>query len=136
VKKKGEPKKKKKPIPVTQVGDESGEDFSAEEFDEEPKRRCNYGAFKRCNPPSFDSTKDASVAQQWLREIEVVLRISECREEQKVKFASHSFVSEALCWWDNIRTAMGARAVDRMGWKEFKQLVTDQYCPANELSSL
>jgi hypothetical protein len=31
---------------------------------------------------------------------------------------------------------MGARVVGRMGWKEFKQLVTDQYCPASELSSL
>jgi hypothetical protein len=128
--------KKKKPIPVARVDVESEEDFNADGSDDEPRRGCNYGAFKRCNPPSFDGTKEASAVQQWLREIEAVLCISECREEQKVKFASHLFVSEVLCWWDNIRTDMGARAVDRMGWKEFKQLVTDQYCPTSELSSL
>jgi Tfp pilus assembly protein PilO len=53
-----------------------------------------------------------------------------------VKFASHSLVSEALCWWDNIMQAMGTKAIERMKWKEFKQLVTDQYCQASELTSL
>jgi hypothetical protein len=42
-------------------------------------------------------------------------------------------VSDALCWWDNIMQAMGTKAVEKMKWKEFKQLVTDQYCPASEL---
>jgi hypothetical protein len=92
--------------------------------------------FKRCNPPSFDGTKDASATQQWLREMEAVIHISECKEEQKVKFASHSFISEALCWWKNILHVMGAKAIERMKRKESKQLVTDQCCPISELSSL
>jgi hypothetical protein len=71
-----------------------------------------------------------------VREMEAVIRISECTEEQKVKFASHSFVSEALCWWENIVQAMGQRPIGRMKWKQFKQLVIDQYCHASELSSL
>jgi hypothetical protein len=107
--------KKKKPTPVTHVVAESEDEYDPDGSDGEPMGGCTYGAFKRCNLPSFDGTKDASAAQQWLREIEAVLNVSECREEQKVKFASHSLVSEALCWWDNIRTAMGAKAVERMG---------------------
>jgi hypothetical protein len=90
--------KKKKQIPEMQVITESEEQNDTEESDGDARRGHNYGAFKRCNPPSFGGTKDVSVAHQWLLEIEAVIRISECREEQKVKFASHSFVSEALCW--------------------------------------
>jgi hypothetical protein len=68
--------------------------------------------------------------------METTIRINECKEDQKVKFVSHSFVSEALCWWDNLVQAMGERAVQRMKWKEFKNLVTDQYCPSSEVNHL
>ncbi|XP_076941143.1 ATP-dependent DNA helicase RRM3-like [Bidens hawaiensis] len=37
-------------------------------------RGCSYGDFKKCDPPSFDGTKDALAAHQWVREIEAILR--------------------------------------------------------------
>jgi hypothetical protein len=67
--------------------------------------------------------------------MKAVIRISECKEEQKVKFVSHSFVSEALCWWDNLILEMGEKAVKRMKTKEFKNLVMDQYCPSSEVNN-
>jgi hypothetical protein len=68
--------------------------------------------------------------------MEVVIRISGCKEEQKVKFASNLFVSKALCWWDNLVQVMGEKAVRQMKWREFKNLVTDQLSPSSEVNHL
>ncbi|KAJ0722972.1 putative transcription factor interactor and regulator CCHC(Zn) family [Helianthus annuus] len=99
-------------------------------------RGCSYGDFMKCKPPPFDGTKDVSVAHQWLREMEAVLKISKCRREDMVTYATHSSSSEALCWWDNLTQAMGDRAVKRMKWEELKKLVIDQFCPTHELDKL
>ncbi|KAD4888366.1 hypothetical protein E3N88_20439 [Mikania micrantha] len=90
---------------------------------------CDYKIFKSCNPPSFDGKKDAVTAHQWLREMESVIKISECNDSQKVKFEAHSFVSEALFWWDTIQQAMGEPAVEALSWESFKHLVLAKFCP-------
>ena len=64
------------------------------------------------------------------------MRISKCRDEDKVTFVAHSFMSEALCWWDNFTLAMGDRAVKRSTWEKLKQLVIEQFCPTHELDKL
>jgi hypothetical protein len=91
----------------------------------------NSGTFMRCKPPSFDGTQDVAVAQQWIREMEVVITISKCRDDQAIKFAAHSSVDEALCWWDNIRQSLGERAIQRISWKELNCLVMENYCPSS-----
>ncbi|KAD4178377.1 hypothetical protein E3N88_26968 [Mikania micrantha] len=96
---------------------------------EDKKKGCDYKIFKSCNPPSFDGKKDAVTAHQWLREMESVIKISECNDSQKVKFAAHSFVSEALFWWDTIQQAMGEPAVEALSWESFKRLVLAKFCP-------
>ncbi|KAI3775825.1 hypothetical protein L1987_45579 [Smallanthus sonchifolius] len=100
------------------------------------KKGCPYKAFKDENPPKFEGTKDATVTHQWLREIEAVIKISECRDDQKVKYAAHSFVSEALCWWENLVIALGDKAIDRMTWEELKRLLIEEFCPDNEMDKL
>ena len=65
-----------------------------------------------------------------------MLEISECREDQKVKFASHSLVGPALNWWDNIVTATGVRTIRKMKWSEMKKLVAEEYCPERELDKI
>ncbi|KAI3754586.1 hypothetical protein L1987_54373 [Smallanthus sonchifolius] len=100
------------------------------------KKRCPYKAFKDGNPPKFEGTKDATITNQWIREIEAVIKISECRDDQKVKYAAHSFVSEALCWWENLVIALGDKAIDRMTWEELKRLLIEEFCPDNEMDKL
>jgi molecular chaperone GrpE (heat shock protein) len=109
------PKKKKdKPVAEVEVSTDSDKEDSEASSEKVVSKGCNYTTFNTCGPPSFDGTEDAVATQQWLREMESVIRISECKEEQKVKFASHSFVSKALCWWDNLVQAIGEKAVQRM----------------------
>ncbi|KAD3066380.1 hypothetical protein E3N88_34260 [Mikania micrantha] len=104
--------------------------------EEKYPRNCEYKTFKACNPPSFDGKKDAVSTFQWIHEMEAVIEISECREDQAVKFAAHSFVSEALYWWGIIKQARGTQVVAAMKWEEMKKLVLEQFCSQNELDKM
>ncbi|XP_076881496.1 uncharacterized protein LOC143529630 [Bidens hawaiensis] len=68
--------------------------------------------------------------------MEVVLRVSKCKGEDMVTFATASFRSEVLCWSDNLVQAMGDRSIRRMTWVELKKLVLDQFCPPHELDKI
>ena len=61
--------------------------------------------------------------------MEAVIKISKCEEDQKVKFAAHSLVFEALFRWDSIQQTLGNVAVDALTWNEFKGMVLERFCP-------
>ncbi|GKG30189.1 hypothetical protein Tco_0420087, partial [Tanacetum coccineum] len=50
--------------------------------------RCTYMTFMKCNPHTFKGTEGAVGLCQWFEKLEYVFRISDCREKDKVKFAS------------------------------------------------
>ncbi|KAD3068885.1 hypothetical protein E3N88_36765 [Mikania micrantha] len=97
---------------------------------------CDYKSFKGCNPPTFDGKKDAVTTCHWVSAMEAVISISECRVDQAVKFAAHSFVEEALHWWNTIKQSKAAADVEKMTWDDLKELVTKQFCPKNELDKV
>ena len=92
------------------------------------KKGCDYKTFQSCNPKPFDGKKDTATTHQWLREMEAVIKISECEENQKVKFVAHSLISEALFWWDSMQQALGDATVDAMTLTEFKKMVLERFC--------
>ncbi|KAD5508139.1 hypothetical protein E3N88_15842 [Mikania micrantha] len=71
---------------------------------------CDYKSFKGCNPSTFDGKKDA--------------------------FAAHSFVEEALHWWNTIKQSKSAADMEKMTWDDLKELVAKQFCPKNELNKV
>ncbi|KAI3828267.1 hypothetical protein L1987_02365 [Smallanthus sonchifolius] len=113
---------------------------SDDSYEVRPVRKGRKGssckAFKDGSPPKFYGTKDTTVTHKWIRQIEAVIKISECRDDQKVKYATHSFVSEVLCWSKNLVIAMGEKAIDRMSWEELKILLIEEFCPDNEMDKL
>ncbi|KAK1429795.1 hypothetical protein QVD17_12031 [Tagetes erecta] len=66
-------------------------DLSDDSDFEDKGKGCNYSAFQRCRPPTFDGKKGSAATLDWLSEMEAVIDISECRDDQAVKFAAHSF---------------------------------------------
>ncbi|KAD4888454.1 hypothetical protein E3N88_20527 [Mikania micrantha] len=68
--------------------------------------------------------------------MEAVISISECRIDQAVNFAAHSFVEEALHWWNTIKQSKTADDMEKMTWEDLKELVTKQFCPKNELDKV
>ncbi|KAD4179852.1 hypothetical protein E3N88_28443 [Mikania micrantha] len=97
---------------------------------------CDYKAFKGCNPPPFDGKKDAVVTCHWVSAMEAVIAISECREDQAVKFAAHSFTEEALYWWNTVKQSKTTADVEGLRWEDLKELVTKHFCPKNEIDKI
>ncbi|KAD7478106.1 hypothetical protein E3N88_01242 [Mikania micrantha] len=101
----------------------------------EPKG-CDYKAFKGCNPPPFDGKKDAVATCHWVSAMEAVIEISECRVDQAVKFAAHSFTEEALHWWNTVKQSKTTTDVEGMKWENLKELVMKHFCPKNEIDKI
>jgi hypothetical protein len=94
-----------------------------------PRKGCPYKSFKGCDPPKFDGRKSAMATYQWIHEMEAIIDISGCTIAQAVKYATHSFVSEALFWWDNIKQAKGHAVLATLTWEDLKNLIMSRFCP-------
>ncbi|KAK1428063.1 hypothetical protein QVD17_16890 [Tagetes erecta] len=94
---------------------------------------CNYGAFQRCKPPTFDGKKGSAATLEWLSEMEAVIDISECRTDQTVKFAAHSFTGAAIYWWTTVKQSKGRKAIREMVWEDLKELMVKRFCPQYEV---
>lgn len=113
----------KTPTNTTSTNEEHVEDTVRGKDD---KRRCTYKAFKDADPPVFKGGLDPHVANTWIKEMEKVIDISECLDEQKVKFATHSLKGEAVFWWDTVKLTEDC---SKMTWKRFKEVFFDKYFP-------
>ncbi|KAD5960518.1 hypothetical protein E3N88_11990 [Mikania micrantha] len=76
----------------------------------------------------------AGMSQQM--KMEAVIMISQCREDQEVLFATHSFVSEALYWWGTIKQAHREQAVAALRWNDMKKMVLERFCPRGEVDGM
>ncbi|KAI3810798.1 hypothetical protein L1987_20420 [Smallanthus sonchifolius] len=97
---------------------------------------CNYKSFGGCKPTPFDRKKGAIDTTQWITKMEAVIKLSECRSDQAIKFAANSLETTALDWWESVKQARGEQAVDNMKWNEFKELVLLRLSSLNELDKI
>ncbi|KAD1163690.1 hypothetical protein E3N88_43211 [Mikania micrantha] len=84
----------------------------------------------------FEGRDGAVGPIRWLEDMESVLDISDCKEENKVKYATHSLKRSMLTWWNPIVKTRGWNAIKVMKWKAFKDLLTEKFCPINELERI
>ncbi|KAI3796222.1 hypothetical protein L1987_38888 [Smallanthus sonchifolius] len=96
-------------------------------------RGCNYKSFRGCDPPKYDGRKDAVATFEWIERMNGVINISECHDDQAVKFAAHSFTNEALSWWRSIERIKSSAEMKKMKWDDMKKLLITKFCPQNEI---
>ncbi|GJW98314.1 reverse transcriptase domain-containing protein [Tanacetum coccineum] len=65
-----------------------------------------------------------------------VFHISNCTVENQVKFATCTLHSVALTWWNTHVKTVGHDAAYGMPWKTLMKMMTDKYCPRNEIKKL
>nr|GEX64739.1 putative reverse transcriptase domain-containing protein [Tanacetum cinerariifolium] len=65
-----------------------------------------------------------------------VQHMSGCRDSQKVKYTTRSFVGKALMWWNSQIHTRGREAVVGMSWEDFKTLTREEFCPSNDMQKL
>ncbi|GJX45278.1 putative reverse transcriptase domain-containing protein [Tanacetum coccineum] len=73
---------------------------------------------------------------QWFEKLESVFRISDCKERDKVKFATATLQGRALTWWNGRIASMGIDAANGTPWTEVRKWMTEEFCPRSVLQRL
>ncbi|GJS25354.1 putative reverse transcriptase domain-containing protein [Tanacetum coccineum] len=99
-------------------------------------RECTYKDFLNCKPLSFKGTEGVVVLSQWFEKMESVFHISNCAMENQVKFATCTFLGNALTWWNSHMKTVTQDVAYAMDWKALKKMMTVKYCPRGEIKKL
>ncbi|GKD61666.1 reverse transcriptase domain-containing protein [Tanacetum coccineum] len=103
---------------------------------ERTARKCTYTDFLKCQPLNFKGTEGVADLSQWFERMESVFHINNCTVENQVKFATCTLYSVALTLWNIHVKTVGHDAAYGMPWKTLMKMMTDKYCPQNEIKKL
>nr|GEU35410.1 putative reverse transcriptase domain-containing protein [Tanacetum cinerariifolium] len=84
----------------------------------------------------FHGTEGAVRLVRWFKKIKNTFEISECAEGKKVKFATSTLHGRALTWWNSQVVTLGHEVANERPWTEVKQMMTDEFCPTEEVQRL
>ncbi|GJR14261.1 putative reverse transcriptase domain-containing protein [Tanacetum coccineum] len=101
-----------------------------------PARECTYQDFLKCQPLSFNGTEGVVGLTRWFEKMETVFHISNCLERYQVKYASCTLLNSALTWWNSYKRTIRIEAAYAMSWAELMKLMTEVYCPRNEVQKM
>nr|GFA49401.1 hypothetical protein [Tanacetum cinerariifolium] len=73
---------------------------------------------------------------RWVEKIENTFEISECAEGKKVKFSTATLHGRALTWWNSQVATLGHEVANGRPWTEVKQMMTNEFCPTEEVQRL
>ncbi|GJU25081.1 putative reverse transcriptase domain-containing protein [Tanacetum coccineum] len=99
-------------------------------------RECTYKDFLNCHPLNFKGTERVVVLAQWFKKMESMFYISNCVVVNQVKFATCTFVGNALTWWNSHMKAITQDVAYTMDWKTLKKMMTVKYCPRGQIKKL
>nr|GFB46663.1 hypothetical protein [Tanacetum cinerariifolium] len=81
-------------------------------------------------------TEGVASLSPWCERMESVFHISNCTAKNQIKFATCTLYSVALTWWNTHVQAVGHESAYGMSWKTLMKMMTDKYCPRNEIRKL
>ncbi|GJS82691.1 putative reverse transcriptase domain-containing protein, partial [Tanacetum coccineum] len=73
---------------------------------------------------------------QWFEKLESVFQISDCKERDKVKFATATLQCRALTWWNRRIASIGIDVANGTPWTEVRKWMTEEFCPRSVLQRL
>ncbi|GJU75685.1 hypothetical protein Tco_1272755 [Tanacetum coccineum] len=78
-------------------------------------RKCTYQDFEKCQPLNFKGTERVVGLTKWFEKMET---------------------DNALTWWNLYKRKIGTDAAYAMTWKALMKLMTEVYCPRNEIQKM
>ncbi|GJX23449.1 reverse transcriptase domain-containing protein [Tanacetum coccineum] len=72
----------------------------------------------------------------WFEKMETVFYISNSPEKYQLKYATCTLLNSALTWWNSHKRTIGIEAAYAMSWAELMKLITEVYCPRNEVQKM
>jgi hypothetical protein len=89
--------------------------------------RDKHREFMSHKPPTFASSPDPLLADDWLKSVEKMLNIAQCSDREKVLYASGRLTGPAADWWDFYVAAHDA--ADTITWAEFTTQFRNYHIP-------
>lgn len=86
----------------------------------------SFNRFIKFTPKLFSGTLDPLEVEQWIKELEKVFKVIECKEDEKVNFILHILQGDADVWWT---VKAKEKDIGEHSWEEFKELFLDHYFP-------
>jgi hypothetical protein len=83
--------------------------------------------FNKLQSPTFDHSADPMDVDNWPREIEKKVALTELTEEECVTVAVHQLIDTASAWWDSYYDSHPDPL--RIGWDEFVETFSDHHIP-------
>ncbi|GJW80892.1 putative reverse transcriptase domain-containing protein [Tanacetum coccineum] len=68
--------------------------------------------------------------------METVFHTSNYPEKYQLKYAACTLLNSALTWWNSHKRTIRAEAAFAMSWRELMKLITEVYCPRNEIQKI
>ncbi|GJS81719.1 reverse transcriptase domain-containing protein [Tanacetum coccineum] len=99
-------------------------------------RECTFQDFLKCKPHNFSGTKGVVGLTRWFEKMETVFNISNCPSKYQVKYATCTLQDSALTWWNSHKRTIGVDAAYAMNWARLMRLMTEVYCPRNEIQKM
>nr|GEX32740.1 hypothetical protein [Tanacetum cinerariifolium] len=99
-------------------------------------RECSFTGFMKCGPTQFHGTEGVVGLVRWFEKLENTFEISECTEGKKVKFSTATLHGRALTWWNSQVATLDREVANGRPWTEVKQMMTDEFCPTEEVQRL
>ncbi|GJU41291.1 hypothetical protein Tco_1194248 [Tanacetum coccineum] len=96
-------------------------------------RECTYQDFMKCQPLNFKGTEGVVGLIRWFEKMETMFHISNCPEKSQVNYATCTLLDGALTWWNSHKRTIGTEAAFSMSLRELMKLMTEVYCPRNEI---
>ncbi|GKB21140.1 putative reverse transcriptase domain-containing protein [Tanacetum coccineum] len=101
-----------------------------------PAKECTYQDFLKCQPLNFNATEGVVGLTRWFENMETVFHINNCPKKYQVKYASCTLLNSALTWWNSHKRTIRNEAAYAMSWAELMKLITEVYCPRNEIHKM
>ncbi|GJS34879.1 putative reverse transcriptase domain-containing protein [Tanacetum coccineum] len=99
-------------------------------------RECTFQDFLKCKPHNFSGTEGVVGLTRWFEKMETVFNISNCPPKYQVKYATCTLQDSALTWWNSHKRTIGVDAAYAMKWAGLMKLMTEVYCPRNEIQKM
>nr|GEU76270.1 reverse transcriptase domain-containing protein [Tanacetum cinerariifolium] len=99
-------------------------------------RECTFQDFLKCKPHTFSRTEGIVRLTHWFEKMETVFNISNCPLKYQVKYATCTLQDSALTWWNSHKRTIGVDAAYAIKWAGLIKLMTEVYCPRNEIQKI
>ncbi|GJY85068.1 putative reverse transcriptase domain-containing protein [Tanacetum coccineum] len=99
-------------------------------------RDCTFQDFLKCKPHNFSGIEGVIGLTRWFEKMETVFNIRNCPPKYQVKYATCTLQDSALTWWNSHKRTIGVEAAYALNWVELMKLMTEVYCPRNEIQKM